>query len=356
MYPRRLQKLRAQFDGLGIDVFLITHQPHLRYLSGFSGSSGIGVVSLQNCHILTDGRYKDQIRHETKGWKIYITQGGLFDEMRRRSLLKAASRVGFDGNTLIYSQFRNLRKIFPGVRFLPKVECVEKVAVVKDSFEIAYIKKAVAITDSVFNDLIPFIQPGVSELDIAAEISYMHKKHGADADAFDSIVASGDRSALPHWRASPKKVKRGELITLDFGCVYNGYHSDLTRTVALGRPSPEARKIYAVVIEAQERAIGAAASGMKAKDLDAVARGYIKARGYDKFFRHSLGHGLGLQIHEPPRISALSKATLESGNVITIEPGVYIPGFGGVRIEDDIVIRDGSSEVLNKAPKEFMIL
>ncbi len=352
----RIIQLRSQFDALKVDAFLITFPPHLRYMSGFSGSNGVGIVTRSAASLLTDGRYASQVKSEVKGWRILITQDGLFEEIQKKKLLPHETRVGFDGNTLVYGQFRHLKKTFPRLKFLPKVDCIENIAAVKDAHEIAMIRKAVAITDEVFKEILRLIKPGVSELDIAAEISYRQRKHGAEADAFETIVASGVRSALPHGRASSKNIAHGELVTLDFGAVYEGYHSDMTRTVVVGKASSEVRKIYAVVLDAQKKAIEAARSGLKTKDLDAVARGYIRKHGYDKYYRHSLGHGLGLQIHEAPRISVMSKATLVEGNVVTIEPGVYIPNFGGVRIEDDIVVRNGSCEVLTRSPKELICL
>lgn len=352
----RLTQLRGRFAALKVDAFLITFEPHLRYMSGFSGSSGIGLVTRSTSYLLTDGRYASQVKNEVKGWKIIIVRESYFEAIRQKRLLPSGARVGFDGNTLVYSQFTHIKKTFPQVKFLPKVDCIETIAVVKDAQEIAKIKKAVAITDAVFREILPLIKPGVRELDIAAEISFRQRKHGAEADAFETIVASGVRSALPHGRASSKKIAHGELVTLDFGAVYDGYHSDMTRTLIVGKASVEAKKIYAVVLNAQLKAIEAARSGIRTKDLDAVARGYIRKRGYDKYYRHSLGHGIGLQIHEPPRISVLSNSTLAPGNVVTIEPGIYIPNFGGVRIEDDIVVRNGSCEVLTRSPKDLICL
>ena len=354
--PLRLQQLRARFDTLGIDAFAVTFLPHLRYLSGFSGSSGLGIVTRRSAWLITDGRYAEQVKSEVHNWKVIISTAGLFEELERQNILRTGWRVGFDGNSLLYTQFKDLKRAMPSVKFLPKVDCIEQIAAVKEPKEIDAIKRAVSITDTVFTEILDLIKPGVTEIDIAAEISYRQRRHGAEGDAFETIVASGERSALPHGRASAKKLKRGELVTLDFGCVVDGYHSDMTRTVALGAPSAEARTIYEVVAVAQRKAIEAAKSGMAAKALDAVARDHIKEHGYDKYYRHSLGHGLGLQIHEPPRISVLSKATLVTGNVITIEPGVYVPRFGGVRIEDDVVITNGSCEVLNRSPKELLIL
>ncbi len=352
----RLQQLRSGFASLDIDAFLVSFQPHVRYLTGFSGSNGIGLITERSQSLITDGRYVEQSRREVKGWKIFIAQDNLFEEMRLQRLLPPGCRVGLDGNTFVLSQFKHLKKTFPRVKFLPKVETIEKIAAVKDEEEITKLRKAVEITDRVFGEILPVLKPGLRELEVAAELSYRQRMHGADGDAFETIVASGDRGALPHGQASSKKLRRGELVTLDFGCVYDGYHSDLTRTVALGKPSAEGKKIYSIVLDAQCKSIESAKSEMKAKELDTIAREHIKSNGYEKFFRHSLGHGIGLQIHEAPRISFLSKAVLAAGNVITIEPGIYLPGFGGVRIEDDIVIRNGDCEVLTSSPKELLIL
>jgi Xaa-Pro aminopeptidase len=197
------------------------------------------------------------------------------------------------------------------------------------------------------------IKPGISEIEIASEISYLQRKNGAERDAFDIIVASGWRGALPHGVATDKKIKKGELVVIDFGCVYNGYHSDITRTIAVGKISSEARKIYNIVLEAQKIAIESVRSGMKANELDAVARNYIKRKGYAKFFKHSLGHGLGTEIHTLPRISPRSDYVLKDGNVITIEPGIYIPGFCGVRIEDDILV-NSTALSLTTLPKNLI--
>ncbi len=352
----RLHHLRSSYHSLGIDAFLVSFPPHVRYMTGFSGSNGIALVTESSQSLITDGRYVEQSRKEVKGWKIFITQESLYEELRLNRLLHPGMRVGIDGNTFVLSQFRQLKKTLPKVKFLPRVDVIEKIAVVKDEEEIRKIRKAVAITDKVFGEILPLLKPGIAESDIAAEISFRQRTHGADGDAFETIVASGERGAMPHGQASAKKIRNHELVTLDFGSVAEGYHSDLTRTVAVGKPPAEAKKIYTVVLDAQCRAIDAAVSGIKAKDLDGVARDHIKASGYDKFFRHSLGHGLGLQIHEPPRISFLSKAVLASGNVVTIEPGIYLPGFGGVRIEDDVIIRDDHCEVLNRSTKKFITL
>jgi Xaa-Pro aminopeptidase len=355
----RIDRLRSRFPALRIDSFLVTFIPHLRYVSGFSGSAGAGIVTPRALHFFTDGRYAAQIKKEVRGaWKHHVSASSetLFTLIRDSGVLRPGARVGFDGNTLLYQEFRTLKKLFPGVKFLPKADVIGEIAAVKDESEIRSIRKAVEITDKTFAGILPMIRPGVREADLAAEISYIQRTHGAEGDAFDTIVASGERSALPHGHASSKKIARGELLTLDFGCVVDGYHSDMTRTVGVGRLPSEAKAIYALVLEAQRAAVDAARAGLRTRDLDAVARSVIRKGGHDRHFRHSLGHGIGLQIHEAPRISVQSRAVLAAGNVVTIEPGVYVPGVGGVRIEDDVVIGEGGCRVLTRSPKELMIL
>ncbi len=353
---RRVRSLRDLFGPLKLDAFLATFPPHVRYLSGFTGSNGFGLVTPRFATLVTDGRYDQQARKEADGWRVMIARENLMEEMGKQHLLKPGMRVGFDGNTVAFAQFREWKKYFPRVKFLPRVDTVEWLAAVKDAGEISSLRSAVEITDRVFSEILHLLKPGVAESDIAAEISYRQRKLGADGDAFEAIVASGARSAMPHGKAGLKKLARGDAVTLDFGCVVRGYHSDLTRTVFLGRCSGELRNIYQIVRDAQERAIDFAQAGRTARDLDAAARSVITGKGYGQFFRHSLGHGIGLQIHESPRISVLSKAVLTAGNVVTIEPGIYLPGVGGVRIEDDIVITQNGCEVLNSAPKELMVL
>jgi Xaa-Pro aminopeptidase len=352
----RLEKLRARFDEYKIDAFLITFLPHLRYITGFSGSNGLALVTRNSAYLVTDGRYGAQVRAETTGWKIFITTTDIVEELGKNKLLRPRRRVGFDGNSILYSQLKNLKRIMPSVKFLPLVDTIEKLACVKDESEIASIRRAVEVTDHVFTELLGILKPGISEVDIAAEISYRHRKHESEGDGFEPIIASGERGSLPHGKPSQKKLKSGEMITLDFGCLVNGYHSDMTRTVAVGRPKAEMKKIYQVVYDAQRIGIDAIKSGKKAAEIDHAARAYINEKGYEKYFRHSLGHGIGLQIHEQPRLSLISKATLQPGNVITVEPGIYVPGIGGVRIEDDVVVRDGHCDILTASPKELIIL
>jgi len=353
---QRIEQLRTQCSANGLNAFLLTLPAHLRYFSTFAGTSGVGLVTHFAAYLITDGRYATQAHKQARGWKIFISDDSLFDEIQKRRLIRKGWRVGFDGGTLSYLSFQTLTKKFPDVQFVSKSAIIDTIISVKDQTEVRYIKRAVEITDTVFREILAVIRPGIAELDIAAEISYRHQRHGAETDAFQPIVASGARSALPHGRATSKKIQKGDLLTLDFGCVYRGYCSDLTRTVIVGTATTQQKKMYRTVLDAQLRAIEHARSGVMAKDLDAVARRAIARQGFGRYFRHSLGHGLGLQIHEPPRISSRSIARLKSGNVVTIEPGVYIPTLGGVRIEDDVVIRNSHCEVLTQSPKELLTL
>jgi len=356
MNARRLEAVRQKLNTLRLDALLVTFIPHVRYLTGFSGSNGLAFVTGRKQWFFSDGRYSRQSREEVKGFKRVISGHGLFQELRNTVRIGAGSRIGFDRRYLTVVEMQNLRLLFPKVRFISADSVVDVLASVKDSSEIESMKKAISITEKVFRQILKTIKAGISELDIAAEIAYLHRKNGADADAFEPIVASGDRGSLPHARATAKKIRNGELVTLDFGCRYNGYHSDLTRTVSVGRISPERRRLYTVVRDAQQLALDAARDGMTGKELDGVARRHIKEKKLGRFFPHSLGHGLGLQVHESPRVSSLSSDILAPGNVITIEPGVYVPGVGGVRIEDDILIRPGGHELLTTIPKELIVL
>ncbi len=287
---------------------------------------------------------------------LIVTQNGLFQEIAKRKLLGNARRIGVEAEYLSALTFSTLRALLHGKKIILTASLVETLTEVKDKEELGCIRQAVEFSDLVFAKILPFIKPGVSEADIAAEISYWHRKFGADADAFEPIVASGVRGALPHARASVKKMKKGEFVVMDFGCQYRGYHSDITRTVAIGRPTSEMKKIYQIVLDAQMRAIEIAKEGVAARAVDAAARNHIRKHGYGKYFIHSLGHGLGLHVHDPLRLSAQSTSILQSGNVTTVEPGIYIPDYAGVRIEDDIVIRSNGCDVLNQSPKNLLVL
>ena len=352
----RLARLRSQMREHGLDAFVVSSIPNIRYLTGFTGSNGLCVVTRYHAAFLTDPRYAQQSKDEVRGVQRHVVHGGLFDAAVNLGILKRSGTVGFESDELPHEQYRRLRRLLKGARLSPTLRLVEELSLVKDSVELACIRRAVRITEHVYRDILRLLKPGVTEKDIAAEISYRHRRYGADRDAFEPIVASGPRSAFPHATPTARKIRNRETVILDFGCRVNGYGSDLTRTVAVGAVRPKSAEMYAVVRTAQRLAIAAVRAGMKASDLDAVARDSIRKAGYGKYFSHSLGHGLGLRVHELPRISALSKEVLQKGSVITIEPGVYVPGYGGVRIEDDVVVGKDGCSVLTTSPQKLMVV
>jgi len=356
MMPQRLQALREQLERHRLDALIVSELAHVRYLTGFSGSNGLSVVTPRKHFFLTDNRYKTQAAEEIHDCDLIVTQNGLFQEAAKKKILGSARRIGVEGEYLSALTFSLLRTLLRGRKIIVTTSLVETLTEVKNSEEINCIRQAVEFSDLVFAKILQIIKPGVQEFDIAAEISYWHRKYGADADAFEPIVASGARGALPHAMASAKKIKKGEFVVMDFGCQYRGYNSDITRTVAVGRPTSEMKNIYQTVLDAQIRAIECAKEGVAAHAVDAVARKHIRQHGYGKYFIHSLGHGLGLHVHDPLRLSAQSKSILQTGNVVTVEPGIYIPDFIGVRIEDDIVIRRIGCDVLNQSPKNLLVL
>ncbi len=356
----RLAKLQRTVRDHGLDALLITHLPNIQYLIGFSGSNGILVVPAQGKpHFFTDFRYKAQCKVEVAGAKITIVDRTqtLLDSISEKQLFSDFDAVGFEENHIPYAVYDFIKKKFRHLKLVAKRELVETMTMIKTDDEIEMICKAAEIGDKVFAKVIEMIKPGIAEADVAAEISYWTRKYGAEGDAFEVIVASGERSALPHGHATDKKLKKGEMITLDFGCRYRGFNSDMTRTVSLGKAPVELQKIYEIVRIAQQRAIEKARPGMNGREVDSVARDYITLHGYGSKFGHGTGHGLGIEVHEIPNISQRGERfTLEPQQVFTIEPGIYIEGLGGVRIEDDVIVRHDGVEVINKSPKELIVL
>jgi Xaa-Pro aminopeptidase len=356
MIRKRLQAVRVLMKTHRLQALLVTELAHVRYLTGFSGSSGLCVITPTKQFFLTDRRYKSQAPQEVTGFKIMIARQNLFPLLAERKCMPFMIHVGFEDQHMSVADMGSLKKLLPFRRFVPATFVLEEVSAVKDDREIEFIRTAARISDTVFEKILTIVRPGVRECDIAAEISYMHRKYGAECDAFDPIIASGERGALPHARASEKKIRQGEFVVLDFGCCYRGYNSDMTRTLAVGKPSIEMKKIYRIVLDAEKKAIEAVKHGVTTKSIDAIARNHIRQHGYGRFFIHSLGHGLGIHVHDPLRVSASSTAVLKTGNVLTIEPGIYLPGRCGVRIEDDIVVRENGCDILTTSSKELIIV
>jgi len=352
----RLQNLKKEFRLLDLDAFLITDLVNIRYLTGFTGSNAILLVKKNQSYFITDFRYKEQAAKEVQNSKIFVTYTSLYEDLFQKSLLKSGMRVGFEETNLSFSLYRRLKKLFKGIKFLPFSNIVENISIIKEDDEIKSTKKAAEISDKVFNDILKLIKPGLTEIELATELSYRMKRLGSEGDAFDVIVASGKNSSMPHAKPTIRKLREKDIVLMDFGAIVNGYRSDITRTVFIGRPTDEERKIYQIIFDAQDIALSNAKEGLLAKDLDGLARDYISSKGYGKYFMHSLGHGLGLRVHQNPKVSFLSDEILKENMIITIEPGIYLPERFGIRIEDDIVVKRNSSINLTKSTKEIIII
>ena len=360
----RIDKIRKYLVRQNLDAFYVFYPldtgrflPNVRYLTGFSGSSGAIFVTRKTATFITDFRYIDQSKAQVKGARVVISKKNPIAAMEDIEEARAKNmRIGIEANRLTVAQKTSLASALPKAILIDTADVVEDLMICKDKSEIDNIKKATEISDIAYERILGILKPGLKEKDIAAELEYQMKMLGADKEAFESIVASGYRSALPHGIASDKKLKKGEFITFDFGALYNGYCSDITRTVVLGKASPRQKKIYEIVERAQAAAVRKVRAGVTGKQVDAAARNIIERAGYGKNFGHGTGHGIGLEVHAAPRVSMLGTQPLKSNMVITIEPGIYISGWGGVRIEDDVVVRQKGCLVLNKAPKKLLEL
>lgn len=355
MSAKRLAALRKTLKSENLDALIVGNLNHIRYLSGFSGSSGLLVVDRRRAYFLTDPRYDTQSRREVKGARVSITGrplAGGFETIA--TLQKRFARVGFEREHATILECEEYSQNLNGSLMAPTCGMVERHAMVKDKSEIAQIEKAVKITDDTFSHVLQFIKPGVRESELAAEMEYFMKRSGSSNPAFDTIVASGARSALPHGVASSKKLAHGDFVTFDFGARVNGYVADMTRTIVVGKASVKQKKIYNLVLKAQKAGVARVKSGRAASDVDRSCRAIIERAGYGKYFGHGTGHGIGLYIHEGPRLAETSTDVLKRGMVVTVEPGIYLPGWGGVRIEDDVLVTSVGGRTLNKSPKKLI--
>jgi Xaa-Pro aminopeptidase len=363
-YKGRQRRLRHELSAQSLGALLVTHLPNILYLCGFSGSAGVLALTGAKAVFFTDGRYTTQARAEVQGARVMIA--------RKPMLLAAAEwlakdarggrraspvRVGIEGEHLTVSARARLARILPaGFRLRATPALVEQARMVKEADEIGRIRDAVTLGASLFERALEVIRPGVTEAEVAAEMEYTARRAGAQAMSFPTIIAAGKRSALPHARASAAAIPARGFVVCDFGVILAGYCSDRTRTVHVGRPSAEARRAYQAVLRAQEAAIAAVKPGVAVSGVDQAARKLLQENGLAKFFSHSTGHGVGLEIHEAPRLAAGQTEILQPGMVITIEPGVYLPGKGGVRIEDIVVVTERGCEVLAPTRKELIAI
>ncbi len=358
-----IDKLRKKLIAENIDAAFViipdvgdtTKMPGVRWLSGFSGSTASIFITQKSATFISDFRYTEQAKKEVKGAKVLISKKPAIATLEDiKDAQKKNLKVAIEADRLTVGQKQMVQMAMPNAILIDSKNLIEDLWIVKDKDEIANIQKACQIGDEAFARILGYLKPGISEKDVAAELEYQMKMLGAEKEAFSSIVASGYRSAMPHGIASTKKLKKGDFITFDFGAIYNGYVSDMTRTIVLGKATSRQKKVYNTVLKAQLAGVKKVKAGISGKAVDDACRKIITKAGFGKNFGHGTGHGIGLEVHSGPRLSPISEDVLKSGMVVTVEPGIYISGWGGVRIEDDVVVRPSGCTVLNKAPKKLL--
>ncbi|WP_223066528.1 M24 family metallopeptidase [Paenibacillus caui] len=356
MANKRVIKVREALQQRNLDALLITSSINRRYLTGFTGSSGYVLITAEKAYLLTDFRYMTQAPQQAVGFDVVEHGPSVSQSLQELLQAQKATRLGFESDNLSFSAYNKYAEELAGVQLIPASGLVEQIRIIKDDEELAVMKEAADLADRTFMHMLEFIKPGLTELEVAIEMEFFMRKNGATSSSFDTIIASGERSALPHGVASERVIGSGDFVTMDFGALLNGYCSDITRTVAVGKPSDQLREIYDIVLEAQLNGLAKLGPGMTGREADALTRDIIAKYGYGEQFGHSTGHGLGMEVHEAPRLSKLSDDILKPGMVVTVEPGIYLPGVGGVRIEDDVVITETGIRRLTESPKDFIIL
>lgn len=356
VYRKRLQAIRERLRDEALDAMIIQSPINRRYMSGFTGSAGTLVISQHHTWLLVDFRYVEQAKAQVDTIQVERVDKPL-EDLGRLLADHQLHRVAFEAGHLTVHEHQRLAEVVNQVRWEPRVDWIETLRGVKDDEEVAAIQKAVDVADAAFEHIVDFLRPGVTEREVALELEFFMRRKGAESLAFPSIVASGPNGALPHAVPSDRRIERGDLVTLDFGCVVDGYCSDITRTVAIGDPDEKSRDLYALVLRAQLAAMEAIQPGVEAREVDRVARDIISEAGYGDYFGHGLGHGLGMNVHEEfPRLSPRGEVVLQPGMVSSVEPGIYIPGWGGIRIEDLVVVTETGCRILTQSSKELMTL
>lgn len=353
--PRRLTALADGITSAHLDGLLVTSPANVRYLSGFSGSSALLFVTPRETLLITDFRYQTQAADEVGDLARVVIESqslwiGLWQHL---SSLPHVQVAGFESAHLVHRDFQRLLEAGARWQWRPTVDLVEALRERKDENEVGHIRDAVAAAERALTLTVCRVKVGMTELDVAGVLESSLRQSGSDGFPFPSIVASGSNAALPHARPTLRRLEMGDFLLLDFGARVAGYCSDITRTFVLGRATSEQRELYDVVRLANERAVGLIRPGMSGRDADRVARGYIEDRGFGDLFGHSLGHGIGLEVHEAPRLAKTAENPLVEGAVVTVEPGIYRPGWGGVRIEDDVHLGAGGAQVLTRFPREL---
>lgn len=353
---QRVERLRKKMAEKNLEAFLVTHPINRRYMTGFTGTSGVALLTENEAMFFTDFRYVTQVREQCPDWSLVKHEGSIFAEVAKVCEKIGLKQLGFEQDHLTYAEAIQLREMLEEIETVPVGGMIEELREAKDPEELLIIKEAAKIADKAFAQILQEIRPGMKEREVALRLEVIMRELGATSSSFDTIVASGWRSALPHGVASDKVIEKGDFVTMDYGAYYKGYASDITRTVLMGKPDSKQKEIYEIVLEANRRAIEGVCPGKTGKEIDAIARDHIRKHGYGDYFGHGTGHGLGMEVHEEPRVSAKGDKPLAAGMVITIEPGIYLPDFGGVRIEDDLIVTESGYEKITGSPKELLMI
>lgn len=352
----RLHRLRAEMAARGLAALVVAGDSNRYYMSGFTGSSGVLLITQGDAVLITDFRYTEQAAKQAQGFRIVMHAGRIPESVSAVAQELGIGRLGLESDHLTYAEFEGYSHALAGVADVSPVKgVVESVRMIKDSSEIDMMAEACRITDQAFEHILGFIRPGVTEKQVATELRVFMLRNDM-MPSFDFIIASGERGSMPHGVASDKVIERGDMVTLDFGGFYKKYSSDITRTVVVGKADDEQRRIYDLVLKAQLAGVEAARAGAKGNDVDAAAREIIAEAGHSAHFGHGLGHSIGLEVHENPRFSPADSTVIQPGMVLSVEPGVYVPGWGGVRIEDLVVITEGRARVMYNSTKELIQL
>lgn len=355
MFENRIEKLREKMKENCLDGVLLVGDPNRNYMSGFTGDESFAVIGLDRSIFITDSRFTEQAKAQVKNFEIRQYNGKIEEFLNDVVEELGIKTLGFEEDILTFDKYCLYAKNM-SCQLVPMEGMVEKLRIVKDSDEVAAIRKAASIADEAFMKILQFVKPGMTEREVGVELEYWLKRFGASGLSFPSIVASGERSSLPHGQATDKVIRMGDFLTLDFGCVYNDYCSDMTRTIVMGNATEKMIEVYNIVLKAQEAALKSFKPGVTGSEVDKVARDIIKENGYGNYFGHGLGHGVGREIHENPRVSPMGNTVLRAGMVVTDEPGIYLPNEFGVRIEDLVFITENGCEVLSKSPKDMIFI
>lgn len=355
MDNHRVARLRKLMEERGLEALFVTNPVNRRYLSGFTGSSGYLVITAKDALLFTDFRYREQAPQQAKGFDVLEHQADAAKFIGEKLRDMGLKRIAFEEHDVSFADYKKLTEQF-ALPLEPAGKLVEQLRMIKDEQELKLMQEAANLADRTYEHILGIIRPGMKERDVALELEFYMRANGAHAHSFDTIVASGLRSSMPHGTASDKVLEEGDFVTLDFGALMNGYCSDITRTVVLGGVTDRHREIYDIVLQAQLQCLEQIKPGMTGAEADAIARSYIAERGYGEYFGHGLGHGLGMEVHEEPRLSRTGDIVLQPGMVVTVEPGIYLPDFGGVRIEDDVVVTETGVRRLTTSTKELIQL